>query len=121
MPSRKQSGSALRKQSDWQLRILQTAVESRPLRLEHLLNMMWAVAVFSLGGLAVWFGTNGAGWTFQSGFFISLLLISSASALLGIITSSRSNAEFRQKLMLLSRGTPLPQATFEKMLTNGNY
>jgi len=121
MPSRKQSGSASSKQAEWQLRILQTAVEARPVRLEFVVNMMWVVVVFSLGGLATWFGTSGAGWTFQGVFFFILFLLSGVLALAAIFLLGKQNDKFMEHLIFLSRGTPLPQATLERIIRGGKY
>jgi hypothetical protein len=121
MPPRKQSASSLKKQAEWQLSIIHTALEARPVRLEHVLNMKWGVAIFSLGGMAAWFGTYGIDWTFQASFFISLFLASAGVLFAATFIIGKQNDKFKENLISLSKGTPLAQATLERILRKGEY
>lgn len=114
MPTRKLS---VKEEAKWQLEVLQTFLESRTITIESITQIAWLMIVFSLGGITSSL-VSGSPLVLP---FLGLLLFSSGLTVVAVLVSDRRRARFKKKLLRLSKGNPLPQATFEKMLSESEF
>ncbi|MGA2785800.1 MAG: hypothetical protein ABSF09_14000 [Candidatus Bathyarchaeia archaeon] len=121
MAARKRSTRGVpSRKAEWQLDVLRAALESRTLTIDKAINIIMIVFIFSLGGLTSSWLSN-ARSTLTVGFFLFSLGFSTIIALVALVISGKKTDRFRQRLLLLSKGKPLPQASFERMFSESQF
>lgn len=119
MPTRREKRSA-HDDAEWQLDILRASLEVKTITPESVMNAMWLLLIFSVGGIGSTVLSGSGTFTSTGLTFIALLCVSAAGAYGTLWAAGKSRAEFRSALMQLSRRKPLPQAEFEKLLNKSD-
>lgn len=115
MSAERKYNFALNKEAEWQLRILQAALEGRTLSIDSLFSSLWLLMIFSIGGLTS-SALSGAGLTTTVLLFIALFFSGGLVSLVALFNIGRRQARFKQKLLLLARGRPIGPAMFKDLI-----